>query len=105
VIGSETMLVTRNDLPAPLIHLLFDAAHEIHSSRGLFETQREFPNADPLYIAVSEEAHRHHLFGPSSLDRYLAIRAATPVERLIVVVLPLAVVAVPLVNLLPQLMR
>ena len=105
LIGTEVMLVARDDLPAPLVHLLFDAAHEIHAGQGYFEKQGEFPNTDALDIDVSDDARRHHRFGPSLLNRVLPFWAATLVERLIVVVLPLVVIAVPLINLLPQLMR
>jgi TRAP-type uncharacterized transport system substrate-binding protein len=105
MIATKAMLVARDDLPAPLVRLLYDAAAELHSGQGFFEASREFPNATPLDLPVSDVAYSHQRFGPGFLRRYLPFWAATLIERLIVVMLPLIVVVVPLVNLLPQLMR
>ena len=54
---------------------------------------------------MSVDADRHHRFGPSLLHRYLPFFFATFVERLVILLVPLLVVIVPLVNLLPQLLR
>ena len=105
LMSTESMLVARAELAAPLVHLLLDAAHEVHGSQGYFEKAREFPNTEPVDLPVSADADRHHRFGPSLLGRTLPFWAATLVERLIVVLLPLLVVIVPLVNLLPQIVR
>ncbi len=105
LIATETMLVAREDLASPIVHLLLDAARELHAGQGFFERPREFPNTDPVDLPVSSDADRHHRFGPSLLNRVLPFWAATLAERVIVVVLPLIVIMVPLINLLPQLLR
>jgi TRAP-type uncharacterized transport system substrate-binding protein len=105
LISTESMLVARDDLPAAIVNLLHEAAREAHADQGYFEKPREFPNTDPVDIPVSVDADRHHRFGPSLLHRYLPFFFATFVERLIVLLVPLLVVIVPLVNLLPQLLR
>jgi len=48
---------------------------------------------------------RHKQFGPSLLHRYLPFWAATLVERLIIVLVPLLVILVPVMNYLPQVLR
>ena len=73
--------------------------------RATSEKPREFPNTEPVDLPVSADANRHHRFGPSLLNRALPFWAATLVERPIVIVVPLLVVLVPLINLLPQLVR
>jgi TRAP transporter TAXI family solute receptor len=105
LIATEAMLVARDDLPTALVHLLIDAAREIHSSQGYFEKPREFPNTEPVDVPVSADADRHQRFGPSFIHRTLPFFFATFVERLVVLLIPLLVLIVPLVNLLPQLLR
>ena len=105
LIATEAMLVARDDLSTALVHLLVDAAHEIHSPQGYFEKPREFPNTEPVDIPVSADADRHQRFGPSFIHRTLPFFFATFVERLVILLVPLLVLIVPLVNLLPQLLR
>jgi TRAP-type uncharacterized transport system substrate-binding protein len=103
LIATQAMLVARDDLQPAIIHLLLNAARELHSGQGYFEASRQFPNVDPVDLPVSTDADRHYRFGPSLLHRYLPFFVATYVERLIILLLPLLVVLVPLFNLLPRL--
>jgi hypothetical protein len=105
LIATEAMLVARDDLSTAIVHLLVDAAREVHSTQGFFEKPREFPNTEPVDIPVSSDADRHQRFGPSFIHRTLPFFFATFVERLVILLVPLLVVIVPLVNLLPQLLR
>ena len=56
-------------------------------------------------IAVSPYADQHHRFGPSFLYRYLPFWLATYAERALILIIPLVVILIPLMNLLPQLLR
>lgn len=105
MIGTEAMLAARDDLHPALITLLLDAARDIHSGQGIFETAGEYPNVQPVDLPVSVDAERHVRFGPSFLQRYLPFWIATVLERTIVLVVPLLVVLIPLFNHLPQLLR
>ncbi len=105
LLGTKAMLVARDDLPTPLIDLLLDAARDIHAEAGTFEGNSEFPTVDHVDLPVSEAAVRHLRFGPRVLQRYLPFFMATYVERLIIVLLPLLVILVPLVNVLPHVLR
>ena len=105
LIATKTMLVARDGFPSALANLLLDAAIELHSGQGYFESAREFPSTVPVDLPVDADADRHLRFGPNLLHRYLPFWGATFVERLIVVVLPLVVVLVPVFNFLPQLLR
>src|SRR5438876_410442 len=88
-----------------LINLLIDAAREIHGNQGYFEAAGEFPGTAPVDLPVSPYADQHKRFGPSFLYNYLPFWVATVVERLIIVLLPLAVILVPLFNYLPQFLQ
>jgi TRAP-type uncharacterized transport system substrate-binding protein len=105
MIGTEGMLVARNDLPPAIVNLLYDAARELHGDQGYFETPREFPNTEPVDLPVSANADRHQRFGPSILHRHLPFFVATYIERLIILLVPLLVVVVPVINFLPQVLR
>lgn len=105
LLATKAMLVARPDLPSPLIDLLLNAARELHSKQGYFESAREFPSTAPEDLPVSVDADRHLRFGPSLLHRYLPFWIATLSERLVVVVLPLLVVLIPVINFMPKLIR
>jgi len=106
MIGTKAMLVARDDLHPALINLLIDAAREIHGRQGYFEAAGEFPGTAQVDdIPVSPYADQHQRFGPSFLYRYLPFWLATYAERALILIIPLVVVLVPLMNLLPQLMR
>lgn len=105
MVGTKAMLVARDSLHPALTDLLVDAAREIHGEQGYFETAGEFPGTSQVDIPVSTDADEHRRFGPRFLQRYLPFWLAAVVERAIILLVPLAVVLVPLMNFLPQFMR
>jgi TRAP transporter TAXI family solute receptor len=105
LIGAQAMLAARADYHPALVSLLFDAAREIHGGQGEFEAPGEFPGTARVDLPVSDDADHHRRFGPSFLHRYLPFWAATFIERTIILLIPLVVVIVPLINLLPQILR
>ena len=106
MIGTKAMLVARDDLHPALINLLIDAAREIHGRQGYFEAADEFPGTAQVGdIPVSPYADQHRRFGPSFLYNYLPFWLATYAERALILIVPLVVILVPLVNLLPQVLR
>jgi TRAP transporter TAXI family solute receptor len=105
MIGTKAMLGARDGLHPALINLLIDAAREIHGDQGYFEAAGEFPGTAPVDIPVSPYADQHKRFGPSFLYKYLPFWVATVVERLIILLLPLAVILVPLLNYLPKVLE
>jgi len=105
MIGTKAMLVARDTFHPALINLLIDAARDIHGDQGYFEAAGEFPGTAPVDLHVSPYADQHKRFGPSFLYRYLPFWMATLIERAIIILLPLAVILVPLVSYLPGVMR
>jgi hypothetical protein len=106
MIGTKAMLIARDDLHPALINLLIDAAREIHGRQGYFEAAGEFPGTAQVDdIPVSPYADQHRRFGPSFLYNYLPFWLATYAERALILIIPLVVILVPLMNLLPQILR
>jgi hypothetical protein len=105
LIGTEAMLVARESLSPAIVHLLLDAARDIHGGQGFFEPRRAFPAVHPVDLPVSDTAKSHVDFGASLLHRHLPFFVATYVERLLILLMPVLFLVIPLVNWLPQALR
>ena len=103
--GTKAMLAARDDFHPALVNLLIDAAREVHGDQGAFEAAGEFPGTAPVDLRVSPHADQHKRFGSGLLYQYMPFWIATYVQKAIILLLPLVVVLVPLMNLLPQLLR
>jgi hypothetical protein len=104
LLAPAATLVVRREFHPALVDLLLVVAAEIHGRRGLFELPKQFPSPDHLEFPLMHEAERYHRSGPPFLARYLPFWAATLVDRIKVLLLPLLVL-VPLGRLVPPLYR
>ncbi len=105
LIGVAAMLVAGSDLHPALVDLLLLSAPDVVGGDGLFQRAGEFPSAEFLSLPIEDEAKRFHARGPSFLQRYLPFWAATLVDRLIVMLVPLIAVVLPLMRLFPPIYR
>ncbi|MBR0774814.1 ABC transporter substrate-binding protein [Bradyrhizobium diazoefficiens] len=105
LIGTKEMLAARRGLHPALVHLLVDAAREIHGRQGLFEDAGEFPGTTQVDLPVSADADQHRRFGRTFLYQYLPFWIAALAERAAIILLPLAAILFPLFHYLPQLVR
>ena len=105
LVALTAMLAASDDLHPALIDLLLVAATDIHGKHSLLADAGQFPT--PLYIdlPLSEDAERHFKYGPPFLLRYLPFWAATLVDRLWIMLLPLIGLAIPLMKLVPPAYR
>ena len=94
-------LVSHPDLHPAVIDLMLQAASEVHSQGGFFEERDEFPSARLLSFPLSKEAERYYKHGPPLLQRFLPFWAASLVDRLKVMLLPLLVLLFPLIKVMP----
>jgi len=104
-IAPTAMLAARKDLHPALIDLLLAAAEEIHGDSSLLSDQDQFPTAQYADLPISEEATRYYRYGPPFLQRVLPLWAATLIDRLKIMLLPLLALAIPLGKLMPPLYR
>jgi TRAP transporter TAXI family solute receptor len=100
LLAPAATLVVRTDFHPALVDLILVVTAAVHGRRGLFEAPQQFPSADHLEFPLMHEAERYHKTGPPLLARYLPFWAATLVDRVKVLVLPLLVL-VPIVRLVP----
>jgi hypothetical protein len=104
-IAPTAMLVARNDFHPALVDLLLAAALEIHGRSSLLSDPGQFPTAQYADLPISKEATRYYSYGPPFLQRILPFWAATLVNRLKIMLLPLLALAIPMVKLVPPLYR
>jgi TRAP transporter TAXI family solute receptor len=100
-VALTAMLAASDDLHPALVDLLLVAAADIHGKHSLLADAGQFPT--PLYVdlPLNENAARHFERGPPFLMRFLPFWAATLVDRLWVLLLPLIGLAIPLAKLVP----
>jgi TRAP transporter TAXI family solute receptor len=96
-------LVAHESLHPALVYLVLQAAKEVHGGAGPFHRVGVFPNPGNSDFPLSSEAERFYKSGPPFLQRYLPFWAATLVDRMIVLLVPLFAVAIPLFRILPAL--
>jgi len=101
MLAPKGSLAVRADLHPAIQHLLLTAAQQIHSQPGIFQKAGQFPAAESIDLPLSDEAQRFYKRGLPFLQKYLPFWIATLVERLLVVLLPLAAVLYPVFRFLP----
>lgn len=101
LLAATANLVMHPDLHPAIIDLMLQAASDIHQSGGWFEGQDTFPMPKLLAFPLSKEAERYYENGPPFLQRYLPFWAASLIDRLKVMLLPLLVLLFPLIKIMP----
>lgn len=104
-VAPGAMLVVREGFHPALTDLLLVAAREIHGGHTLLADVGQFPTPRFGDLPLSAEAERHFRHGPPFLMRYLPFWAATLVDRLWIMLLPLIGLSLPLVKLVPPAYR
>jgi len=98
-------LVVGEDFNKSLSILLLQAMKENHGQTAFFSSQSFFPNPELSAFPVTDVAQRFYKKGPPLLMKYLPFWAATFVDRMIVMILPLIVIILPLMKIMPPLYR
>jgi TRAP-type uncharacterized transport system substrate-binding protein len=100
LVASKASLVVRRDLHPALKYLLLRAAMEVHARAAIFQHAGEFPAPEVTDLPISDDAARIYKSGPSILQRTLPFWLAELVQRLLIIVLPMAGIVYPLWSLL-----
>ncbi|MEM5345445.1 TAXI family TRAP transporter solute-binding subunit [Paraburkholderia azotifigens] len=103
LISPTAELVARTNLHPAISDLLIEAAQEVHGMAGLLQKAGQFPNPVVREYRISEDAMRYYKSGKSFLYRTLPFWLATVVDRLLVLLLPIAVLLFPALRLIPAL--
>lgn len=100
--ATATLLVRDGTHPAH-IDLLMQALAETHGGPGIFQRPGEYPRATGTDFPLSSEAARYYKSGKPWLQRYLPFWAATLVDRMVVMLIPLLAVLLPVLKIAPGL--
>ena len=103
LVSPMTTLLVREDTHPALIGLLMQVASEVHGEPGVFQKPGEFPRAGHSDFPQSKEATRYYTSGKPFLQRYMPFWAATLIDRMVVMLVPLLAVLFPLFKFAPQL--
>lgn len=101
LLAPTTNLIVRSNLHPALVYLLLDAAVEIHGGAGWVHRAGEFPALKTQDFPISDQAERYYKSGGSVLYDYLPFWAATFVDRMILLLIPLGVVLIPVIGIMP----
>jgi TRAP-type uncharacterized transport system substrate-binding protein len=103
LLAVTTSLIVRKDLHPALIYLILDAAVEIHGNAGWVNKKGEFPSLKELSFPSSRYAERFYKSGRPFLLDYLPFGIAALVDRTILIMIPLAIILIPLIRIIPWL--
>ncbi len=105
LIAPAATLVAGQNMHPALIDLVMQITETIHKDNALLTPTQNFPSPDYLDFALSDEAERYYKHGPPFLQRYMPFWAASLVDRLKFMVLPLVALILPLMKILPPTYR
>jgi len=102
LLATKATLVIRRDLHDSAQYALLQAAAEIHAHPGVFHRAARFPAPETADLPLSRHASQFYKTGAPWLHRHLPAWLAAVVERLLLLLVPLAGL-VPLIRTLPGL--
>ncbi len=101
LLAPTVTLVARESMHPALVYLVLKAISRVHGGAGMLQREHEFPSDKDTDFEMSGQARHFYESGPPFLDRYLPFWAATFVNRVLIIVLPLAALAIPLSRIAP----
>jgi hypothetical protein len=105
LLAASATLVIREDFHPALVGLILQAASEVHGKGGIFESPYQFPSPEFVGFPIQKEALRYFKSGPPFLQKYLPFWAASLIDRLKVMLLPLLTLLIPLFKVVPPTYR
>lgn len=103
LIGPTVEIVARSTLHPAISDLVIEAAQEVHGRPGLLQHAGQFPSPMAHEYRISEDATRYYRSGKSFLYRSLPFWLASVADRLLVLLLPVAVLLFPALRVIPAL--
>lgn len=103
LVATTATLVVREDTHPALIGILMQAMSEVHGGPGIFQRPGEFPRAASADFPLAPAATRYYKSGKPWLQRYLPFWAATLIDRMVVLLIPLIAVLIPVTRIAPGL--
>lgn len=102
LIATTTEIVIKNDLHPAIQMLFMQAAHDINGKEGFFTKRDEFPSFRSSGLRESEQATLYYQKGLPFLMNYLPFWLAEFIHRTIFFLLPIGIIALPVIRFLPE---
>lgn len=99
VLAAVATLVVNDRFHPSLTPIVLEAMRRVVSNGGVLEERDEFPSAEYVGYPLTKEADHYFEYGPPFLLRFMPFWAASLVDRLIILVIPLLFVLIPLAKL------
>lgn len=96
LLGTTATLVADKDIHPDLIRLLLKEVKIVHGNSSTFATKGEFPTDQYTEIPMSKDASRYIQKGESFLERHFPFWIANTIDRLLILIIPLATLLIPL---------
>lgn len=103
LVSPTAMLVVREDTHPALVDLLLQTASKVHGDAGLFQRAGQYPSPNGVDIPLSADAERYYKSGKPFLQRFMPFWAATLINRMIILLVPVFAVLIPLFKIAPYL--
>jgi len=102
MVAAQAALLARSDIHPAFAWPLIDALKSTHAAGGMFQRVAEFPvGVDPEY-PMWKDAERMYASGTPFFQRYMPFWLASLIERLIIMIVPIATILLPLFKLGPM---
>lgn len=106
LVGTTVELVAREDLNSALSDILLETAREIHGKAGLLQKRGEFPAPLEHEFPISDDARVYYKSGMGLFYRlFHSFWLASVLNRILLALVPLALVILPSLRILPVLYR
>jgi TRAP-type uncharacterized transport system substrate-binding protein len=99
IVGVTASLAVRPGIHPDHVRLLLNAADRVHRKGSLFERPGQFPSEANVELPLHEQARRYLRAGPSWLERTFPFWVAGMLDRLVLMILPVATLLLPLFGL------
>jgi TRAP transporter TAXI family solute receptor len=98
LLATRATLVAGPTLHPDLANLLVILAADIHGHGGIFEAPGEFPAPTAVGIPMNADAERYMASGSTFLERYFPLTLASRLERILLLLVPIALIAYPILR-------
>lgn len=105
MVASAALLVAKSELHHALVPLLLDTAKQVHGRSRTFQEESQLPAARFNDLPIGKEAQQYLKRGPSFLHRNLGFWAASTIDRLKILLLPLITLMIPIFKAAPPIYR
>ena len=102
LVGRTVEMLARKELNGALSDIVLDTAHAVHERAGLLARRNEFPQPLPGEYPISSNAHRYYKSGLGFTYELVGnFWLASMINRVVVAIVPLALLIIPAMRILP----